>query len=728
MQFVRSASLLTCCVSGFAFAGVANAEATSTAESTDAQTSSSAASNEDNSTTQPSEGGLQEIIVTAQRRVENIQKTPISITALSGDDLIKEGVQDASSLQRFVPNVQVNQSGGTASIAIRGIVSTNNTEVGDPALAFNLDGVYLGRPQQAGALFYDVERIEVLRGPQGTLYGRNATTGALNIITKKPTDELTAEGTFEVGSYQLYRAQAAFNLPVNDWLKVRVATNGYSQGSTLKTPPWPDYGKTNSVAGRIHVLIEPTLNLSILLSGDYSKTSGTPQTSIQLPLSDTPRVITGISQPGSIDQTDFGGSATVNWDIGLGTITYIGSYREQETHTLSGYTSPIAAEADSNPRQLSNELRFTYDDDHLNLVAGLFAYSEKNAWMVYIPPAVAFLMPDVDSKSKAVFGQATYSPIYNLHLTAGLRYTEDHKSRNGGNYAYDSSKPCTYFECLQGYDNLVLLYENFADYKWNKLNYRFGVDFDLSPDNLLYASLTTGYKAGGYFDGVPPNNFYNPENVRSIEVGTKNRFLDNRLQINLSLFHYRYTDFQVSFVDQATRVTHTLNAQVAINYGAELETDFQITPNDNLSLAVAYLHADYDEFVLPAPDQFGRQDYSGNRLQQAPRLGVNLGYSHSFDLSNDARLSVSGYTHFQSSSELGYQNLPITHQGSYTRSDLRLTYSAPSRAWDFTVYVRNIEDKKVLTGASANNAPNEDTGSGTLAMPRTFGAVLSVKM
>jgi iron complex outermembrane receptor protein len=222
-----------------------------------------------------SSDGIEEVVVTAQRREENAQRAALAITALSAETLAERGISNAEDLPAVVPGLQVGGDGtGAVEVNIRGIGSTNNTEVGDPAVAFNIDGVYMARPRAASGVFYDVQRIEVLRGPQGTLYGRNATAGGVNVITNSPTHEFDGGFQIEVGDYGLFRTSGVLNAPITDQLMVRGAFQMQQRDGYTDNSPVGDYNDEQVQAGRLSVLWEPTSTFSIQLTGDAFENGG----------------------------------------------------------------------------------------------------------------------------------------------------------------------------------------------------------------------------------------------------------------------------------------------------------------------------------------------------------------------------------------------------------------------------------------------------------------------
>lgn len=704
---------------------------------------------------------IEEVVVTAERREETAQRTPLAITALSADQLEKQGVRTVTDLTTVVPGVQIGSVGGSVEIAVRGIGSTNNTEVGDPAVAFNVDGVYMARPRSAAGLFFDLDRTEVLRGPQGTLYGRNATAGSLNVITKKPTSEYEANAQLELGNYSLIRASGAVNLPVSDKVAVRAAFQTAKRDGYTNNAPSNDYNDEDAVALRLHVLLKPTDNFSLLLSGDYFRNDyvGTASAPLGRYSAGGDPYTFPISRDGSSNQQNYGLSAQADLDLAFGVLTYLGAIRNDLVHTLagSGRGYPLGAPRppngcdpvlglgcntiyfDSDERQETHELRLGNGEGRFKWVGGLYYFEETNNVYANIFPAVAFIQPNTYADSKAVFAQGTYSFTDQLRATAGLRYTRDHKGRTGGTYvALNSNGGC---QLPGGMERPFLgapppgclLYGNVADFTWESTDYKLGVEFDLTPTSLLFASTSTGYKAGGYGDGLPPlNNKYEPERLTAYEVGAKNRFLDNRAQLNLSAFYYDYQDFQVTgtgvVAGQPSAVT--VNAAKATLYGAELEGTLLITENDRIDGSAAYLHAEYKDFTLLGGDAFfpGLANYSGLTLAKSPEWTFNLGYQHSWSFANDGRLTVRVQTHYESSKNLDYHNFGVTAQDAYTKTDLIVTYDAPGGVWSLMAYGRNLEDEAVLVQGSpdAQNA-NRFAGSGAYAPPRLYGVQLSTR-
>ncbi|MEH6593869.1 MAG: TonB-dependent receptor, partial [Halioglobus sp.] len=473
---------------------------------------------------------LEEIIVTAQKRTTSVQETPIAITAFTGEILANGVVTDAADLNGRVPNLHIAKGGSNVEIAIRGINSTNNVEAGDPAVAFHVDGIYLGRPIAAGAIFYDLERVEVLNGPQGTLYGRNATAGSINVITNKPAQEFEANLELNLGNYDRVYTQGMINVPVTDQFQVRAAfftddRDGYYEATDIETGEPLAEGDTADDEGfRLHGLYQPTDTLSLLLSVDYLGREGSPPYQRDVPTDDVFNVETTAS--GYSDIEDKGIKFELNWDLDFATLTYLTSSRET-TYSAGGAAAGQEAllgatlTVDNAMEQTTHELRLASNGDSaLQWIGGAYYFKEEQDVffqlddLLEVFPAplpkgdLIFDQPEVDATSTAIFGQVDYSFAEKFRVSAGLRYSEDEKSRIGSSIV-----------AITELDLVLQDVPNIADEDWDSTDWKLGLDWFVAEDSMLYVSVGTGYKAGGYFDGIAPND-YDEETVLSWEVGS----------------------------------------------------------------------------------------------------------------------------------------------------------------------------------------------------------------
>ena len=692
----------------------------------------------------PETGRLADVTVTAQKIVQPSSKTALSLTAVSGEDLRTAGATTAVGLTNLIPNVQIAPgTSGSTDISIRGIGSTNTTEVGDPATAFHIDGVYLGRPQSAGATFYDLERVEVLRGPQGTLYGRNATAGAVNLITNKPGKKFAGEANLGVGNYGLYSFDGMVNAPVNNQFALRAVVSSSSRdGYLINKSATNGFGKNrddaDNLSARVHGLVTFNADTKLLLTVDTSRNKGAGPGTVPIAsfLNNTGAAqrtsLTNVNE-GRRDDSSTGFAAEFTAQSRVGEFTYLGAYRTFDRNNLSS-TNATTSLTNSKFSQTSHELRLaSTGKSDLTWVAGLYLFNEKgNIDATFTNPALAnqfgpgnpgvrFIQDPVNSKSTAVFGQATYSVTPALRLTAGLRTTSDEKSRDGRttNLAATFNAP-----------SLV----NKAKVSYNQSTWKLGADYDLARNVLVYANVATGYKAGGYFDGsnAAGNNTYRPELLTSMEAGIKGRFLDNRLRLSAAVFSYDYKDLQISYVAinplSNTIGTITTNAAKAKNTGLELEAKMAVSDSGTVNVALGLLNAKYGDFVFPVIA--GRPvaiNLAGQQLDKAPNATLTLGYTHDWTLADGAAVTAYVGTRYSASYQLSNFAVvtPIQYtQPSFTRTDINETYTAPRDKWYVQGYARNLENRNVTTGFAFSSL----TGSNfSLADPFTIGLRAGVK-
>lgn len=736
------------------------------------------------------ESGIPDIVVTASRRSESVQKTALSIQAISGDALARANVTKAEDLSSLAPGVEIGTGGAFAQTYIRGVGNYAAQSFAESAVAYNLDGVYISRAWGVRGMFFDLDRVEVLKGPQGTLYGRNASGGAINVISAKPKlGQVSGFIEGQVGNYNLFQGSGAINLPLGDTFAIRVAGQVVSRDGYL-TDGYDD-DKTQSV--RLHALWEPSSDFSILLSGNYQHTGGKGAGTVlnpQLPGdpfrgSSDPAVRNIItSQPGIgglltypkddgfMDIDIYGVSAEINANLGFAKLTILPAYRHSELRDLH-YGPGFSVENNELDRQTSLEVRLSNESDRLKWVIGGFFFDEhqtnlpgRNTLVIRqgISGQVSQSL-DLRTRSYAAFGQATFSVTDRFRVTGGVRYTYERKTDNEALFNYSLPNQVPPPVCAIGTDFVPtsflapLLCRRsipIADQQvYNNVTYKIGVEYDVGPQSMAYANMSTGFKSGGFFSAATPNTFL-PEHLTSIEAGIKNRFLDGRLQANLELFYWRYRDHQESYTGPTSIPGVfsfvTVNAGRAKSYGADLDLQYRATPNDRIGLKVQYNPSKFDSFdysnstvPLGAPvtqcavgaiDGAGRQavDCSGKPLLRAPRWSGNVSYSHTFNFANGANLVASGDVQFASQSELAINFLNSTRQDAYAMGNLDLTYTSSNGRWSISAFARNIWNEKVLNQAfrypfvNAGNplANPEGVVFATARAPRTFGGRVRV--
>lgn len=685
-----------------------------------------------------------DIVVTAQHRSESLQKTPIAISAFTGETMAERGVVSAVSLQTQVPGLTIApQVFGNLQVFLRGVGSTANMQSGDPAIAVNVDGVYVARTNSTAGLMFDLERVEVLKGPQGTLYGRNATGGAINVITAKPSfDRVKGYMAVDAGNHGAFQAEGALNVPIGDTLAARFAVkwakhNGYlkavANGAGLKGNDRQDQ---DEIAIRGQLLWKPVERLSILLSGDYSHQGGAGGGEQLLPLNTGSPWTTVAIQQVSQNNKFANGSIQADYDLGFAKLTYIGAYRHSEVNRA--YEYPLT----NNPgffhqfnRQWTHELRLGGETGAMTWQVGGYLFNEKT-WgglpqnglvnlRLFGPVWQRVVLNSFDSKSGALFGQATYALNDRLRITGGLRYTHDHKVQSGK----------TQRETATGTVTSVTSTDN-SDGTWSATNWKAGVEYDLGSRSMFYANVGTAYKSGGSFSGSAPN-LYQPEHLTAYEIGLKNRFLDNRLTLNLAAYKYDYKDLQITslVVDtiNGTTRTVTLNAGAANIKGIELEAAYNTEGFGKFDFSGAYTDAKYGRFVLPFGDSFtnfgltttNAVDYSGRAMPLTPKWSFNVGYEYGAPFAGGT-LTGRVQTHYEDGKFMDFHNYAVDYQKSFTRTDATLTYASGNGAWQLQAYVRNLENKAVLGTAIPPQGGSPAFSQAYFMAPRTIGARLTV--
>lgn len=701
---------------------------------------------------------FEEVVVTAQRFESPLLKTPIAVTAISGDALRSSGVTDPTRLGEEVPNLSIDRGNGL-QITIRGVTSTDGTEKGDPSAAFLLDGVYIARPQVQEVSFFDLARVEVLRGPQGTLYGRNTTAGVVNVITNRPIHKFESALNAGIGSFGTQQADGMVNVPLNDVWALRASASYDRRDSYQSTNPGDPFSldpfKKNTSA-RIQALADFNENVSLLLRTDYSDLGGTPSGAgvratnfydLTDPLnpvylgggdSKRERILNyTLADASDMNNKTWGVSAELNWNLGPLALTYLGSYRkfdrdETGNVNLNGPNS-FASLFTGNYSQSSQELRFaTTADGPFKAQFGAYYFKERSGIGFYlfnlVGPVFGFPQDPTIAESYAAFGQGTYSITDQLRLTAGVRYSHDDKSRIGGTVTQQTLtfNPAT--------DTKLL---NSAAVTFEKTTWRLGLDYDLNERTLLYGVISTGYKAGGFNDGCeagtvtngqPCNQprplsqiYYQPETLTAYEVGLKTRIAADQIQLSASAFHYDYENLQLSTVANfgGGPAQTTTNAAKATVDGLELEANIAFSRRHRLDFTAAYLDATYDEyFPLGAGTP---PDYAGRDLDRSPKVTLSGAYTFSHPLGNGAQLSATLRERWSDSYVVTAFATPAQFtQPSYHKTDVTLTYTAADERWYAQAFGKNLEDEVLVTGVDsfANVTPGD---------PRTYGVRAGVK-
>jgi len=565
-------------------------------------------------------GQLESIVVTAERRSTNIQKTPLAITAITSKTLDTSNAAVLSDLNGTIPSMEVTKTGGLENVVtIRGIglQTPENTSTTVPGVALFVDGVYISNTISLDQSFFDIDHIEVLRGPQGAIYGQAAAGGAVNILTKQP--ELGVYGgtaDVSVGNYDLFRERTEVNIPVGDSIAVRASIQKYDHNGFAENTGIPndDQDAQHDISGKVAVLWKPVANFSATLTGQWYNAAehGQEQKSTLDPNPD-PRV----------DTQDFQSQLYLNaqlyhlnlkWDLDWFSIKSVSAYQYENTNTpysssrgaysyLGAYDD--VAGYDTTQHNYNEEFDIlSSPESRLQWIVGGFALLQRSTQFVAefegsAPNPDLTIAPDIATEppanlaygnlttvvrhSYSVFGQATYSIFDNLHVTAGGRYNYDDYNLNSDNFS------------AFAIDSVAHRYVD------HKPTFRTELDYDATPDNMIYASISQGYKPGGV-NGIASAyvvpNAYKPETNTSFEIGSKNYFLDRTLRINAAAFYYMYRDQQYIETDPTPYDGGIANIPDTHIWGAELEASYlgaqdRLHVNGNLSIEKGEIYGTY---------------------------------------------------------------------------------------------------------------------------------------
>ena len=776
------------------------------------------------------QNGLEDIIVTAQRTEQVAQKTPVAIAVVKAEDLVRLNVTRAEDLSRAVPALVTTASGGpNTSFFVRGVGNSTANSYSDPAISFNYDGVYIGRPNSTQGFFYDLQRVEVLKGPQGTLYGRNATGGAINVIPNRPKIGVTSgEVQASYGNYNAVQAQAAINLPIGEDGAFRLAGtlnrhDGYLSDGT---------SDQNEVGARAQVLARLTPNLTTRIAADYSHQGGVgtgsfiygtfgvvngayaftptpqlgPEVGVHDPRSEAFVQTRFISQAGRFseatgtyprqDNAVWGVTNETNWTTAAGTLTVQAAYRESDINSLSTTSNFRAFRIDEHVDQTSLEARFAGKiGTAVDYLVGGFLFDENinNHTVLNQLTVLTFQDYKTGTNSKAAFGRLAVHPVEGLTFTAAGRYTDDGKYMNGlsNNFVLFCGNPAPPQDSCPGVPLLPAIYSpaavapfyqpfgvpvtpvplfvlppmaggsqtapfvlnaalpNNTTLRVKKFTYRLAADFQITPNNLLYASYETGFHSGGFNFGRGLET-YAPETIQAYTIGSKNRFFGNRLQFNVEAFYWKYKDQQISqfgtdFSSPPVTVFYTANIGRSTIKGVDVDVDFLATPTTRIGGSVQYLDNTYDSYtvftavtsgvpnftcpntVVPAagavPAQY-RVDCSGKPGLFSPKWSFNVNVEQTVHL-DGYKLVAQGGTRWRGDYFAATSYQPWVISKAVFQSDASLTIAPDSDRWFATVFVNNIENERRLT--QSNVSSSLGTQSGVATAPRTYGIRLGAR-
>ena len=638
------------------------------------------------------DGGLTDIVVTAQRRAESLQDTPLSVTALTSEALDARQVTNVLDVAGQVPNLNiefVTGLGNSARVFLRGVGEDQAQFNADPAVGIYVDGVYYARTNGALFDFLDVERVEVLRGPQGTLYGRNTPGGAINVITRRPGPDFALRADVTYGRFNNLEGRATVNVPVTEGLAASFSLLGRQRdGISYSTALGRDVGRRKIVSARGAIAYDAIPNLKLLFTGDrtWDESDTAIPTSNFSGLPADLFLNAGSPDPfGSFRSSGIALNASLSLgDVTLGSIT---AYRDLaqravldndgEARLYSGF------ESDAKQRQFSQELTASFDTERFKGIVGAYLFHEDNDYGALTligsraNAATRIARPDTSfqrTRSYAIFGQATYTLVDALDVTLGGRYTWDSKN-------FTNSQPAV---------SAVFA----AQRDWQNFSPKIGLNYRVNDQAFVFASYSQGYKAGGFNRSnvrIVAETPYNQERVKSFEVGIKTDLLNRRLRLNLSLFSNDYQNLQLSSFDPATGTTRRFNAAEAKTRGIELEASARPARGLELFGTFAYLDASYDRFL----DLVGGvvTDVSARKLKGAPEYQASGGFTFDHDM-GWGNLLLNAQASYRSSQFTNVANTAAIAQRARTLVDASIGYRTADERWTLMLAGKNLLNEK----------------------------------
>ena len=683
------------------------------------------------------QGILEEIVVTAQKREQNLQDVPIAITAFSGEAIEQLGFQEPHDIFAQAPNVMFNDEGTIPQFNVRGIQLHDFGDGNEPPVGFYVDEIYYGTLAGQTTGLFDVERIEILRGPQGTLYGRNTTGGLVHVMSRKPSEQLESSGSLQYGSHDQRIVEAAIGGPVSDRVRARVAfkyhqDDGWQDNDFTGT----DFAVTDTLAARMMLEIDLTDELNVLFNvhgGDIENVTQaygmmglldpstfTPCSTVAAKAGDC---VNGVGLPSNLDPRQavteedtlledidtFGGYVRITWQLNDFELVSITGYEAVEKFfqedsdastapvtsnlkIVTGGAVPLEIPAFTShytvdAKQITQEVRLAGSSATSNWVAGFFYYDDDKDQLDFnVPRATAALggTLGIDNESRlateswALFAQGDYDLSDQWGITAGIRYTDESKDLLISN---DFQAPAFIDE------------ESLAT---SKTTFKAGLNWRPVPNTMVYGSVSTGFKSGAFKTTFATPGQAKPaaeEELNNYEIGLKSTFLDGRVRLNAALFYSDYEDFQVQTVTTINGVPGSIlsNAGDVGMAGMEIETVLAPADGLHLMLGIGWLDGEVDSDNLL---------FDTKTPALAPEISLNalVRYTFPFDLLG-GEVTLSSSASYVDDYFITPENLPSLLQDSHVLWNARLNWSSASGRFSVDAFIDNILDEEYAIGA-----------------------------
>ena len=683
---------------------------------------------------------LPEIVVTAERRETDAQTTSVTLSAFSGDDLRDLGVFESDDLQFVTPGLVISDTGGDARMYVRGVGTDVFPTGADPSVATYIDGAYLSRATQMSFDMLDVERVEVLKGPQGTLFGRNATGGAINVITRKPENEFGGFADVSFGDYDAVRISGGVNVPiVDDRVLFRIAAQSNSrEGWTENRSPGATEDKLDSedaVMARAQLRFLPNDDVDILLGLEYYEESPTSDGFFSN-IESTNRAA------GVTNFSIFAGGSPSSEEDRYVYHNYTPDHNAEETSFRAALTWDASDDLtlSANVALLQLDTFFTADTDVTELpfgtidqgqvsdtltVEGLFTYEPGERFSVtggvfYLDddldevlgigtpgPAITQLI-DYANTAYAVFAQGGWFVTDSLRIIAGVRYSNEEKDfTNNESFVFPVPFIPPRSSTFGGAND------------WSSTTPKFGLEYVANDDVFLFLTATEGFKSGG-FNASARQGAFDEEKIWSYEGGIKSTWFGDRLLANASIYRYTYEGLQVNTSDRVTVVQIVDNVGEAEGSGFDLELIANPIENLTLSFVGSWLDTEFEsgEIIIPTG---GLADVTGNPLTRAPEFSATAGLRYTFggDALGGLTLTPHVYVSYKSDMEFIPTALPRTDEDGYSLVNARLELADDDGRWAVEAFGNNLSDE---TFRNTTFISNSGIFVSVIGPPRTYGA------
>ncbi|HEY5754624.1 MAG TPA: TonB-dependent receptor [Steroidobacter sp.] len=712
---------------------------------------------------------LEEVIVTAQKREQSLQDVSLAVTAVSAEDLLRGNISNIEDLQHRVPGVTFGNDFAFAKLFIRG-VGLNSSFAGiDPSVALHVDGAVVAQAAaQFGSLF-DLERVEALRGPQGTLYGRNATGGSINLVTAKPTQTFGGYTNLSIGGSDMsYGVDSAISGPLTDRLLGRVAVHYlHHDGYGKHTGSGKDIDDLNVIGTRGHLQFKFSDNVDLLLSGEYAKEDdhsksvhfiapmfpNPPLPSLRatgLPnVSPNSRNAGGDFRP-TFESETWAATATLTVQasdaVSFKSLTNYREFDDRLTQdfdvsdTVNGNFPPAPTSTTQlqaiGDEQFSQELQFLYEGDRLHGIAAAYYLTEAIDSLVLLgrdpvrqPTRSRVIVPaTLDVDAWALFTNFTYDLTETFSIKAGARYSAEKRTVENHFAVASPVDPAAVYDPVRR-----------ASRDYSDFSPELGVELRPVDAIMLYATYSEGFKSGTANLGERVPNLVKPETIENIEAGLKSWLLKDSLMLNVAAFKYKVENAQYDRTYAITAppfyAARLENAATTDGKGVELETSWIATDHFKMSFAGTYYHIRFDKFLSQNPINpalFGPggstlppEDLTGNRPRNTPDWTAELSATYEWPLTSGASLALTGVVSSRDEQFYTEFNDDVTGQDGFTLYDANLLYTGAGGKFTLNFWGKNLSDEMIVSGIYVTSTARTITG--TYLPPRTYGVTAGYK-